>query len=546
MTEELSLWTERFADLHAKPSQLKRQKSATSIPIRSEHLDISSSSVAIKDYAVSLDSCTCIDFQRRRLPCKHMYRLAHELKMFDLGVECPHGAYPPQDKSKRVCDPERAAITARLVSLSADAQKAYCEILRAHASSDKSSIKGCVLLDVDSVLNELLSAGLIKKGKKTKAVTFARYYQWTAHIICLHEMNVQYIKSGTDPNDVTLEIIDNNDVVFIHISIPDYIMVHADALYRNTRKKWPRQPDIDEHGIYHPNHPSLRCFHEQIVSKEHVGKFAGVSITYTEQINKLEATIDPADSEYFDGFAWAVPKAFQEALETCYFCVGDILYDNRLAYEDCWADAVRHMKYSIQVKAPGRSQPSASCFKNNWGRSIWIMLTDHISGESERIWTTQGRLYTLLRSGDLAIVKDNSDSPSVPLQSREVLKCLKHPLFKTKAKNYIMNKCGDIDDVVCFMMPYDHSVVLSRIKFLWIKSAFPVGIKPQIYYPSLADLEIASAAAFAPTMRIACYLFEGVPEDKVFDAIKSVLYKPDPNKKTDKDCFRLSAHGILL
>ena len=34
------------------------------------------------DYEVSLESCTCMDFKMRRLPCKHMYKLAKELKLF--------------------------------------------------------------------------------------------------------------------------------------------------------------------------------------------------------------------------------------------------------------------------------------------------------------------------------------------------------------------------------------------------------------------------------------------------------------------------------
>lgn len=40
------------------------------------------------DYQTTLKSCTCMDFQRRAFPCKHMYRLAHELGIFMLeGVE---------------------------------------------------------------------------------------------------------------------------------------------------------------------------------------------------------------------------------------------------------------------------------------------------------------------------------------------------------------------------------------------------------------------------------------------------------------------------
>lgn len=30
-------------------------------------------------YDVTLDECTCYDFENRQLPCKHMYRLAYEL-----------------------------------------------------------------------------------------------------------------------------------------------------------------------------------------------------------------------------------------------------------------------------------------------------------------------------------------------------------------------------------------------------------------------------------------------------------------------------------
>jgi hypothetical protein len=41
------------------------------------------SSVA-KPYSTTLESCTCHDFGMRKLPCKHIYRLAHECGKFDL------------------------------------------------------------------------------------------------------------------------------------------------------------------------------------------------------------------------------------------------------------------------------------------------------------------------------------------------------------------------------------------------------------------------------------------------------------------------------
>lgn len=35
-------------------------------------------------YNVTLNQCNCFDYETRKLPCKHMYRLMHELGKFDL------------------------------------------------------------------------------------------------------------------------------------------------------------------------------------------------------------------------------------------------------------------------------------------------------------------------------------------------------------------------------------------------------------------------------------------------------------------------------
>lgn len=42
-------------------------------------------------YDTSLSQCTCYDFQSRRLPCKHMYRLAVELGMIEIIRRTPGG-----------------------------------------------------------------------------------------------------------------------------------------------------------------------------------------------------------------------------------------------------------------------------------------------------------------------------------------------------------------------------------------------------------------------------------------------------------------------
>lgn len=66
--------------LHEYPEQRDRQKSARKLNV--SMVDSENMRGIINDYEVTPDSCTCRDFQMRDLPCKHMYRLAHELGLF--------------------------------------------------------------------------------------------------------------------------------------------------------------------------------------------------------------------------------------------------------------------------------------------------------------------------------------------------------------------------------------------------------------------------------------------------------------------------------
>lgn len=67
---------------HNSPNQQTRRKSALNLEvleINREH-----SAGIINDYDVSLEHCSCRDFKLRNAPCKHMYRLAHELGLIKL------------------------------------------------------------------------------------------------------------------------------------------------------------------------------------------------------------------------------------------------------------------------------------------------------------------------------------------------------------------------------------------------------------------------------------------------------------------------------
>lgn len=73
-------WPEK---IHSSTDQEKRIKSAkaaktTPLSVDKETLAGIFPGSGKEPYQVSLDSCTCGDFRRRGLPCKHMYRLAME------------------------------------------------------------------------------------------------------------------------------------------------------------------------------------------------------------------------------------------------------------------------------------------------------------------------------------------------------------------------------------------------------------------------------------------------------------------------------------
>ena len=79
-------------EIHISEDQLSRIKSATSAKTTPMSIDKDSMTGIFagsgkEPYQVNLDSCTCGDFHRRKLPCKHIYRLAIELGVLNIRAE---------------------------------------------------------------------------------------------------------------------------------------------------------------------------------------------------------------------------------------------------------------------------------------------------------------------------------------------------------------------------------------------------------------------------------------------------------------------------
>ncbi|MBD3878375.1 MAG: SWIM zinc finger family protein [Quinella sp. 1Q5] len=71
--------------LHDQYEQLRRQKNA--LNFKFDSIDFDKRTGKAGKLRVSLERCTCGEFWKRRKPCKHMYRLATDLGLFELDAE---------------------------------------------------------------------------------------------------------------------------------------------------------------------------------------------------------------------------------------------------------------------------------------------------------------------------------------------------------------------------------------------------------------------------------------------------------------------------
>ena len=110
----LSDWNQ-WDSCHSEPGQEERRTRATHKKLQPASIDFENHCATFKGsglehYETNLFSCTCIDFRRRSLPCKHMYRLAHELHIYDLGAPVSSPTVPLLDK-KQAMDLVQSSLT---------------------------------------------------------------------------------------------------------------------------------------------------------------------------------------------------------------------------------------------------------------------------------------------------------------------------------------------------------------------------------------------------------------------------------------------------
>lgn len=139
------MWMTWGIELHNYPYQIKRQERATDSIYTPLSLDGDTGKAYFRgkerDYFTTLLSCECPDFQRRNMPCKHMYRLAYELDVYMLDdVE----VNPNINNLLRISD-----VTPIVNKLSTARKDLFSDILEYPMHSKKTEIKN--LLDLELV-----------------------------------------------------------------------------------------------------------------------------------------------------------------------------------------------------------------------------------------------------------------------------------------------------------------------------------------------------------------------------------------------------------
>jgi hypothetical protein len=252
--------------------------------------------------------------------------------------------------------------------------------------------------------------------------------------------------------------------------------------------------------------------------------------------------------EFFNGFKWAIPKAFAPALTVCRFERGDILYDSQEAYlQPTWADVLPHLTYSLQVKYPIETRTSlntgstlepddtikARKFNQNWHSSVELELTEYEANKKVTyIKTTQGRLYSLLWRGDIKILDITTPEPEIPQTPKEAKKELE--LCSQHLRQLFLES---MDKPNLFLMAYDsvNETALSKYRDVAAELKRNFQVVYRLYTTEALGLD--DGEYYLPTTAVACFAIDSSAPEKIRDILKETLWPVDRKPSCDFDTF---------
>lgn len=240
------------------------------------------------------------------------------------------------------------------------------------------------------------------------------------------------------------------------------------------------------------------------------------------------------NTNFYDGFAWAVPRAFADPLAACRFELGDVLYDSRESYK-----GLPQSGHAVQVLEPSRgigspsSGQDASVFADAWRQEVVFEWHDFAAQTKRTITSTQGRLYTLLWKGDEATLDFSTPEPPIPLNAATFKKHLE-----------LIARSLTHNDGLTFIMATDVAADQLKEKLHKVTTALqgPLLCSRVLHPANSLNLD----AEFLPTVHAAVFHLGDVAPGTIEQALQAVLYKPSSEKAAAAPRFRLASHGILL
>ena len=240
--------------------------------------------------------------------------------------------------------------------------------------------------------------------------------------------------------------------------------------------------------------------------------------------------------EVYDGFSWAVPKAFKDAIASCSFEEGDTLYSTKTAY-GTWDEVVDKIDHAIQVHSPARnsrkntSEDIASVFKANWNTTVKVefVIGGGSNNKDKFIYTTQGRLFTLLHTGDIGVLNKDNEISKIPLFIDTLKKHINDDVIELIKKN--VDEKFDNPNLV--IMAYDETNDALVDKFNSIFFSLRE-FKPEIIDLSLSKFASLRKYYFHPALSIRSIVIDSNSPEKIRDLIKKVLWPKRDSKNATK------------
>ncbi|MBI3356688.1 MAG: hypothetical protein HY038_07965 [Nitrospirae bacterium] len=250
--------------------------------------------------------------------------------------------------------------------------------------------------------------------------------------------------------------------------------------------------------------------------------------------------------QYLDGFKWAVPIAFLDALGACQFSRGDTLYSSSIAYQEWNDEFYKKAKgtHALKVLSPEVKPVSTSgnLFQLNWDEKAEVET--YTIGEADspkRQVTTQGRIYCLIWRGDLSILNVNTPPPEKLQMAADILKSLDS--CHSTIRQHVLEKVPRA--MSYFAFPHDLCSELLNNKYKNLVSGLHSTLDATMLSLTPDEISVPDSCRVAPTITLRVFAFGTENEDSISATLKAILYREPANKESSAGKFRLAAHGLF-